>query len=260
VKHHLVTNRARSPDGCVLAWIERGQGPPVLLIHGFASTLRRNWQETGWIDALARASFRAIAYDQRGHGDSDKRYDPADYAPDRLAADALAVLDAAGIERAVLMGYSMGARIALEVALTAPATVRGLVLSGMGTAFRDFGGPEHDREIVVRALEADDPSSFPPSARAYRLFAEQSHADRGALVACWRREIRTLDSAELARVSAPTLLVVGERDTVAGDPAPLARSIKQASVIRLAGKDHMNAVGATAHRKAVIAFLARLPD
>ena len=157
-------NRARSVDGCGLAWIDSGKGRPILLVHGFASTLRRNWQETGWFDALVGAGYRVIAFDQRGHGASDKRYDPADYAPDRLVADALAVLDAAGANRAALMGYSMGARIALEVAVNAPARVYGLVLSGIGMSFRDFGGPEHDRETIARALEADDPSAFPPSA------------------------------------------------------------------------------------------------
>src|SRR5438093_2013674 len=161
-------NRARSVDGCGLAWIEAGAGSPILLIHGFASTLRRNWQETGWFDARVGAGHRVIGYDLRGHGASDKRYDAADYAPDRLVADALAVLDAAGAGRAASMGYSMGARVALEVAIGAPARVRGLVLSGMGTSFRDFGGPEHDRETIARALEVDDPGAFPPSARFYR--------------------------------------------------------------------------------------------
>jgi pimeloyl-ACP methyl ester carboxylesterase len=253
-------NRAWSVDGCGLAWFETGKGPAILLVHGFASTLRRNWLETGWFDALAGAGCRVIAYDQRGHGASDKRYDPADYAPDRLVADALGVLDAAGAGRAALMGYSMGARVALDVAITAPARVHGLVLSGMGMSFCDFGGPEHDREIIARALEADDPSAFPPSARFYRTFAEQSHADRRALAACWRRSIRVLDPSALGAVSTPTLLVVGDRDAVAGDPEPLARAMKQARVVRLAGKDHMNAVGAKEHRAAVLAFLEQLAD
>jgi pimeloyl-ACP methyl ester carboxylesterase len=253
-------NRTRSIDGCGLAWVEAGEGSPILLVHGFASTLRRNWQETGWFDALVGAGYRVIAYDLRGHGASDKRYAPADYAPDRLAADALAVLDAARAGRTTLMGYSMGARVALEVAISAPARVSGLVLSGMGTSFRDFGGPEYDREVIARALEADDPSEFPRSALFYRTFAEQSHADRRALAACWRRPIRVLDPAALGAVSAPSLFVVGDRDTVAGDPEPLARAMKRARVVRLAHKDHMNAVGAKAHRTAVLGFLEQLAD
>lgn len=251
---------ARSADGCSLRWSEQGSGPAMLLIHGFASTLERNWLETGWMDAIARAGWCAIAYDQRGHGDSEKRYDPAQYAPDILVADALAVLDAAGAERAVVMGYSMGARVALEVTITHPARVLGLVLSGMGSAFRDFGGGRGDRETVARALESDDPSASPTSARFYRTFADQTHQDRRALAACWRRQIRVVGPADLAAIAVPTLVVVGDRDPVAGDAKPLARSIPGARLVRLAGKDHMKAVGAREHRQSVLDFLAGLEN
>ncbi len=247
---------ARSRDGCLLHWTEQGSGPTLLLIHGFASTLDRNWVGTGWMEAIAGAGWRAVAYDQRGHGDSEKRYQPADYAPDRLVADALAVLDAASAERAVVMGYSMGARVALEVAITYPARMLALVLSGMGEGFRDFGGGRGDRETVARALEADDPSAFSAAARFYRSFADQTRQDRRALAACWRRSSRVVEPRDLAAIAAPTLVVVGDRDLVAGDAEPLARSIPGARLVRLAGKDHMNAVGAREHRRAVLDFLS----
>jgi len=249
---------ATSTDGCRLAWSDKGSGRPVLLIHGFASTLRRNWVGTGWMDALAKAGYRAIAYDQRGHGESDKRYDPDDYAPEKLVADALAVLDAAGAATAVLRGYSMGARVALEVAIRDPERAEALVLSGIGGNFRDFGGSRRARELVAQALEADDPSGFPPWALTYRRFAEQNQADRRALAACWRRPIRGVREEELAAVRVPALIVVGDRDAVAGDPEPLVQAMPRAEGIRLAGKDHMSAVGAKEHRAAVIAFLQRL--
>jgi pimeloyl-ACP methyl ester carboxylesterase len=249
-----------SRDGSEIAWTEVGSGHPVLLIHGFASTWRRNWQETGWMDALARAGHRVIAYDQRGHGESEKRYDPEDYAPRRLVEDAVAVLDAAAVRRAVVMGYSMGARVALEVALRHSTRVRALVLAGMGIEFRDFGGPRFDREIVARALESDDTTGLPRGALFYRRFADQMRADRRALAASWRRPIRELDAADLAAVTLPSLYTVGDRDSVAGDPEPLAAAMRRAKVVRLTGKDHMNAVGAKQHREAVLAFLAELAD
>jgi pimeloyl-ACP methyl ester carboxylesterase len=251
---------AFSRDGTALAWTEAGSGKPVLLIHGFASTLRRNWDGTGWMSALARAGYRAIAYDQRGHGESEKRYDPDDYSPLRLAEDALAVLDAAAAGHAAVMGYSMGARVALEVALRHPNRVRALVLAGMGSEFRDFGGPRYDREIVARALEADDTSGFAPGALFYRRFADQVRADRRALAACWRRPIREIGAADLAQVTVPVLLTVGDRDSIAGDPEPLASAMPNARIVRLAGKDHMSAVGAKQHREAVLGFLAELAD
>ena len=251
---------SRSDDGCAIAWTEQGAGPAVLLIHGFASTLRRNWIETGWMDAIANAGYRALAYDQRGHGESEKRYESSDYAPERLVDDALAVLDAARTEHAVVMGYSMGARVGLELVLVCPERVRGLVLSGMGAAFRDLGGGTtgEDRDIVAGALEADDPSTFPAGARFYRTFADQTGQDRRALAACWRRPIRAVAPRELATISVPTLIAVGDRDEVAGDPDVLVSGIPGATLARLAGKNHMNAVGARQHRAAVLDLLARV--
>jgi pimeloyl-ACP methyl ester carboxylesterase len=249
---------ARAVDGCSIHWIEEGAGPAILLVHGFASTHARNWVETGWTKAIARAGWRAIAYDLRGHGASDKRYDPAEYAPPLMVSDADAVLDAARASSAVLMGYSMGARIVLEIALARAGRARALVLGGIGANFRDFGKQEDEREIVARALEAEDPSVFPPAARFYRTFADQTGQDRRALAACWRRPIRTVTPSELATVAVPTLVVAGDRDTVAGDPGPLAAAIPGTSLVRLAGKDHMNAVGAREHRAVVLDFLSRL--
>ena len=251
----MTTSTTTSGDGCSLVFADEGTGDAVLLIHGFGSTMRRNWQGTGWIDALTRAGFRAIAYDQRGHGASEKRYDPADYAPERLVDDAIAVLDAARVDRAAVMGYSMGARVAVEVALVRPARVRALVVSGVGSRMRDFGGGSGDRELVARALEADDASGFPASAQFYRKFAEQNRQDRRALAACWRRPIRPVSAEELAKIAVPTLVTAGDRDNVAGDATALARAIPGARHVAIPGKDHMTAVGAKAHREAVIDFL-----
>jgi pimeloyl-ACP methyl ester carboxylesterase len=243
---------ARSSDGCAIHWVEEGSGKPILLVHGFASTLKRNWLETGWTQALSRAGCRVLAYDLRGHGESEKRYEPDDYAPSLLVDDALAVLDAAGSPRAVVMGYSMGARITLEIAATRADRALALILSGIGKNFRDFGGEAGDRDIVARALEAADPSTFPKYARFFRDFADQTHQDVRALAACWRRPIRGVTSDELAAIALPTLVTAGDRDIVAGDPGPIGDVIP--------GRNHMNAVGAREHRTAVLAFLAKLAD
>lgn len=251
---------ATGPGDCRLHWLAEGTGRPILLIHGFASDLERNWRATGWLAALARAGWRVVAYDQRGHGKSDRRYHPDEYALPLLVGDALAVADAAGLERAILMGYSMGARIALEVALTRPDRVAALVLGGVGkNFFPALGGRPHDRELVAGALEADDPSPFPPAARTYRSFAEQGGGDRRALAACYRRPERPLDLGELRALGVPALVVVGGDDRMAGDPRPLAEAIPGARLVPLPGKDHMKAVGAKEHRAAVIDFLASLP-
>jgi pimeloyl-ACP methyl ester carboxylesterase len=114
-----------SSDGVVLAAEEAGEGTPMLLLHGLTAT--RRYVVMG-SRALERSGHRVIAYDARGHGRSHPALAPTDYGYERLAADALAVLDAAGVERAVLAGSSMGAHTAVRVALEHPERVLALGL------------------------------------------------------------------------------------------------------------------------------------
>ena len=138
-------------DGFDLAYIDHGEGPPVLLIHGFASTAFVNWVSPGWIKTLTGAGFRAIAFDHRGHGASTKSYDPAAYVPAAMAGDAAALLDHLGLERAHVMGYSMGARVAAFLALQEPARVATLVFGGLGIGMVDGVG---DWDPIADALVA----------------------------------------------------------------------------------------------------------
>jgi len=94
-----------------IAYLDEGEGEPIVLIHGFASTKEVNWLLTSWFATLTKAGRRAIALDNRGHGASTKLYDPADYHSAIMAEDVRALLDHLEIERADLMGYSMGSRI-----------------------------------------------------------------------------------------------------------------------------------------------------
>ena len=88
-------------DGFEIAFIdrrpERGGGEPVLLIHGFASSHHVNWVAPGWAKTLGDAGYRVVALDNRGHGRSQKSYDPADYTPAEMDGDAVALLDHLGI-------------------------------------------------------------------------------------------------------------------------------------------------------------------
>src|SRR5438105_7017497 len=94
-----------------IAFLDEGEGEPIILVHGFASNKEVNWVQPGWIATLKRAGRRAIALDNRGHGQSSKLYDPAAYHTDTMADDVRALLDHLGIARIDTMGYSMGARI-----------------------------------------------------------------------------------------------------------------------------------------------------
>lgn len=102
-----------------------GEGDPILLLHGLTATRRYVVHGSR---ALERAGRRVVAYDARGHGASSPAGGVADYTYDELVADAIAVLDAAGVERAVLVGQSMGSATALGVALAHPDRVSALAV------------------------------------------------------------------------------------------------------------------------------------
>ncbi len=86
-------------DQIEIAYLDEGEGDPIVLIHGFASTAAINWVQPGWVTTLTKASRRVIALDNRGHGASSKLYDPAAYHSATMAEDVRALLDHLGIAR-----------------------------------------------------------------------------------------------------------------------------------------------------------------
>jgi pimeloyl-ACP methyl ester carboxylesterase len=88
---------AKSRDGLGIAYEAVGDGAPIVLIHGFASDRVQNWRGPLWFDSLTGAGFRVIALDCRGHGESDKVYEPERYTNDLMADDVVAVMDAENI-------------------------------------------------------------------------------------------------------------------------------------------------------------------
>jgi pimeloyl-ACP methyl ester carboxylesterase len=252
--------RRFSSDGVDIAFIDaRPQGrdlnEPILLIHGFASNHRMNWVGPRWVDTLSDAGRRVIAFDNRGHGQSEKLYAPADYHLDLMIRDAANLLAHLGVERADVMGYSMGARIASFLALAEPRVVRSLILGGLGDRLvRDGGLPE----TIAEALEAPSLDSLvDPTQRLFRGFAEQTKSDRAALAACVRGSRRSLTLEEAARINQPTLVAVGERDALAGDPAKLVALLPRAELLTIPGRDHNLAVGDKAFKAGALHFLAR---
>ena len=233
-----------------------GEGPPVLLIHGFASNARINWWDTGWVKTLNDAGYQVITFDNRGHGLSTKLYDETAYPAPVMAEDARRLLDHLGISRALVMGYSMGARITAFLTLNHPERVRAAVFAGLAeNMIRGFGRSEP----IARALEAsslDDVSD--PDARTFRLFAEQTKSDLKALAACMRSERQKITAAELKDITVPVLVVAGEADDVAGAVQPLVDAIPGAQGVVLARRNHMNAVGDRQHKEAVVKFFSSI--
>jgi pimeloyl-ACP methyl ester carboxylesterase len=242
-------------DGVDIAYLDEGEGEPVVLIHGFASTKEVNWLHPGWISTLTRAGRRAIALDNRGHGASAKLYDPAAYHSAVMAEDVRALIDHLDIPRADVMGYSMGARIAAFLALAHPARVRSVVLGGLGIRLVDGVGLP---ESIADALEAPSLADVrDPQGRTFRAFAEQTKSDLRALAACIRGSRQTLSRRDCAKLTMPVLVAVGGDDEVAGSAQALAALLPQGQALDIPGRDHMLAVGDRAFKQGVLDFLAQ---
>jgi pimeloyl-ACP methyl ester carboxylesterase len=234
-----------------------GDGEPILLIHGFASNHTVNWVNTLWTKTLGHAGFRVIALDNRGHGQSQKLYEPALYHPSLMAGDARRLLDHLGIERADVMGYSMGARIAAHLALAEPARVRSLLMGGLGIHLVEGVGLPLGIADAMEAPSADVLTD--PMQRMFRLFAEQTKSDLKALAACIRGSRQVLSKAEVGSITTPTLIAVGGKDDVAGSAHELADLMPNATALDVPGRDHNLAVGDKVHKQGVLAFLAERP-
>ena len=244
-------------DGFDLAFLDKGEGDPVLMIHGFASSHFVNWVSPGWFKTLNDAGYRAIAFDNRGHGQSSKSYDPADYTPQKMASDAAALLDHLGIERAHVMGYSMGARITAFLALQEPAKVATVIFGGLGVGMVDGVG---DWDPIADALLAEDAAAVThPRGKTFRAFADQTKSDRQALAACIATSRELLSEDEVARITQPALIAVGTKDDIGGSPDELAGLMPNAESFRIEGRDHMLAVGDKAFKQKVLEFLKEHP-
>jgi pimeloyl-ACP methyl ester carboxylesterase len=246
-------------DGVRIAFIDVApeapdRGEPILLIHGFASNHRINWVNPRWVETLSQAGRRVVAFDNRGHGESEKLYEPQDYHSATMARDAANLLDRLNIRRADVMGYSMGARIASFLALGAPERVRALVLGGLGDHLVDGVGLPLGIAAAMEASSLDELDD--PKQRMFRAFAEQTRSDRAALAACIRGARQTLDESEIASIACPVLVAVGTRDEVAGDPHRLAAMFPHGEALEIPGRDHNLAVGDKVYKAGALAFLA----
>lgn len=237
-----------------IAYLDEGQGDPIVLIHGFASNREVNWAFPSWVTTLTGAGFRVIAHDNRGHGQSSKLYNPADYHTDKMAEDARALLDHLGVERADVMGYSMGARITSFLCAAHPQRVRSAILGGLGYKLIDGAGLPEDIADALDAPSLDDVTD--PMGRTFRAFADQTKSDRRALAACIRGSRQTMTPDEVAAIDTPTLIAVGTTDEVAGPADKLAALMPHAKVLDIPGRDHMRAVGDRVFKNGVLQFLS----
>ena len=250
------TEFVTAEDGVELAYERQGEGPAIVLVHGFGSSRVQNWRSTGWYGGLTAAGFSLVAMDCRGHGESGKPHDAAFYGHDRMAGDVIAVMQACDLSDALILGYSMGGFIGLRLLASHPQRVRKLAIAGVGeTYLEDRITAPGARSVLADALLTPDKESITdPRAKMFRAFADQPGKDRLALAACMRAMSPHLPLETLSRLQRPVLVVDGSEDDTAGRPEPLAAVIAGARAVTIAGRDHNSAVGDKHTRQAVIDF------
>lgn len=247
--------------------------PAVLLVHGFASNRSANWIRARWSGPLSEAGFSGVALDLRGHGESGRPRALAAYTPRRFRDDLVAVLDDASIPRAHVIGYSLGARLAWDLALRHPERVRSLVLGGAPVT-GSFAGFDFDRARALlnasgveggrtpaeaaapRGRDVGDAPDAPDAtARYVRMAAGVAGNDPQALLRV-AEAMRRHPFTPLARIpSHPLFFAAGTDDELAVPIEQLASRIGHASFVPLPGRDHITAVTSRVFKEETVAFL-----
>jgi pimeloyl-ACP methyl ester carboxylesterase len=204
---------------------------PVVLVHGFASSFARNWKEPGWVDLLADGGREVVGVDMLGHGDAPKPHDPEAYEG---LEDGVAAQFPDGPVDAI--GFSMGSRVLLTLAARDPGRFGRIVVGGVGGRLLD-GREAGDGLAIfdgVAGKESDD-----PLAQAFGRFARTPGNDPEALLACLKRSPVALTAPALSAITCPVLVVAGDQDPLAGDPAVLAAVFPNGSSKLLKHVDHL---------------------
>lgn len=261
-RHVLEVGPLAAGGGAHVSFLRAGQGDPVLLLHGFASDANDDWVETGWFDALVAAGLDVVAPDLRGHGRSIKSRDPADYRLDAFADDVTALCDHCwGDRRFSLIGYSMGAHVAMSVALASADRVASLVLGGMGDRIAATVGlaPEFaDALDEAEEVSPGDRRTLPSYIVRFRQHAaSRPFNDLGVLAACLRGQSEVFDLDRLAAVTAPTLVIVGDQDKLAGAPHAVAALFSEGVGQTVAGVNHASALADRTFRERALAHIKR---
>ncbi len=247
-------------DGVNLYYETHGEGPVILLTHGYSATSQM-W--TGQIAPLSQHNTLVI-WDMRGHGRSDYPEDQAEYSEEKTVADMAALLDAVGAKTAIVGGLSLGGYMSLAFAATHPGRVRALLIIDTGPGFKKDEAREGWNQNARRTADRYDKDGLGPLGSASAERATARHRDATGLARAGRgmltqKTARVIES--LPHIQAPSLVVVGANDTPF-----LAASDYMAAKIPGAHKAVIPNAGHAANidnpadfNKAVTAFLSTLP-
>ena len=234
----------------------RGNGSPAVLVHGYTASGHSNWVASGWADALGGANTLLIP-DLRGHGRSEKPHRSSAYSIAAMADDVLAVMDAEGVPRAPVVGYSMGGLVTMELLLEHAARVDAAVIGGMGSYF-----PRGRGRFAFERQDPEGASGRRPLGPAVRFFASYvARLDPIALEAVYRgvfKNGRMVEPARLATIRTPLLVAAGDLDAFFDPARTLARIVPGARFLPLAKEGHLSAVRNPLFQQEVARFLAEV--
>lgn len=240
-------------DAADISYLDEGEGAPVLLIHGFASNANTNWVGPGWVQLLVDSGYRVIALDNRGHGDSQKFYEEEAYVLEKMADDAVALLEYLEVKYTSVMGYSMGARISATLASRNPELVDKLILAGNGYNMIEGAFDSSDIHDGLAAEDGDDVKT--QIGTEFRAFAQATGSDLKALAACIMGGRSYINKSLFEELKPSTLVIAGTQDTIAVDSDKLALIIPKGRYKPIPNRNHMNAVGDKIYKQAVLDFL-----
>ncbi len=241
-------------NGVEISYTDQGTGVPVVLVHGFAVNKSLNWRIRGITEALAK-DYRVVALDLRGHGKSGKPHDSSAYGVE-MALDVIRLLDHLGIQRAHVVGYSLGGFIALKLAVIRPERLFTIAPCGSG-----WDPPDNDSFFTTMDKFADDLESgkgVNPLAGALggdRKEPTEAHKkwvnmvtsklnDKDALAAMIRR-LRGLSitKEELMGIDLPVCSIAGSEDVLKASADNMVGLVKNHEMTIIEGADHLQATG-----------------
>ena len=253
-------------NGIKIYYEVEGEGPPVIMIHGFASSLESNWKQANWIKVL-KDNYRLILLDCRGHGKSDKPHDESYYGQN-MTDDVVKLMDHLSIEKANFLGYSMGAYMTFRLLISKPHLFISAILGGfVMNLMQDEKERSNNRESTIRRIEAFKAESIDevkdPMARGFRQFAELMGNDikaMAAVMAGLQERFETIESPSqikesLKNINTPVMTVVGSNEMIQGDKTLIAQIVPNACHFQIQGKDHLTVVPDPKFHMVVKAFL-----
>ena len=239
-----------------------GDGPPLVLIHGFSGNIEDSWKDSNLIETL-KDRYKLILLDCRGHGRSDKPHGDSFYGYN-MVNDLIQLLEHLSIKQANFLGYSMGAYLLFQLILKKPEIIICAILGGFVLTLeeREIAKATKNMEQIIDAFKAESIDKVrKPIGRAFRLIAEQRGNDLLALAAVqtsWSKfSIPPANLREvLKKIKVPVMTVVGSSEILLGDKTLVAQLVPDACHFQIQGKDHLNVTSDPKFHMVVRGFLA----